>query len=543
MTFYSILFPTPEDEVRSGNHSWLTFRADDRKCDRYTIRGNKIVLNSKELKPDAPMRPGLYLDLNLDQIMDEVLCHETDEELRDIFYRFCPDADMVLYRQEVMKALEDQETGNAFRTFLASMAKAERLLQYGREAHHPAQRDKYTADGAALYCFAIRQLLLQTSGLRIKSQGLLCFLEMVRSYMNEPRFIQPEEQIMRARKALEQISYGLRINDGLLYVDFEAEKTDCVKDIRQDFDTKARWGVEADNSRLEILPFRQAELSPLEVMIMKALSEKYPKAFRDVHEAAQKAQILQEPLIGRFVKEIRFYFLYLDLMEKLRGKGFPFSYTEISEDGGVEIRGAYDLALAIGAGAVVTNDFVLSGEERSVIITGANQGGKTTYARSIGQVAVLAALGLPVPCGSGKMPLYSAVYSQFTQAEDATVDNGKLKEELLRLRPILKSAGKNSLVILNELFSSATAQDALDMAQLTVMDLTDSGAHIIFVTHIDGLRIQHAVSMVAQVQKASGQRLYKIIRAEADGRAYAFEIAQRHHMTFSQIKERIAHGI
>jgi DNA mismatch repair ATPase MutS len=189
------------------------------------------------------------------------------------------------------------------------------------------------------------------------------------------------------------------------------------------------------------------------------------------------------------------------------------------------------------------NDCILSQEERSVIITGANQGGKTTFARSIGQIAVLAALGLPVPCGSAKLKLYSSVFSQFTQAEDAAVDNGKLKEELLRLRPILEGAGENSLVILNELFSSATAQDALDMANLAVRELMDSGALVVFVTHIDGLRIPNAVSMVAQVIKESGQRLYRIIRAEADGQAYAGEIALRYNLDFTQIKERITHGI
>ena len=123
------------------------------------------------------------------------------------------------------------------------------------------------------------------------------------------------------------------------------------------------------------------------------------------------------------------------------------------------------------------------------------------------------------------------------------MDNGKLKEEMLRLRPILQDAGISSLVILNELFSSATAQDALDMAGRALTLLKDAGAHAVFVTHINGLCLDHAVSMVAQVQKASGQRLYRIIRAEADGQAYAGEIARRHRLTFTQIKERIAHGV
>ena len=201
------------------------------------------------------------------------------------------------------------------------------------------------------------------------------------------------------------------------------------------------------------------------------------------------------------------------------------------------------MALAMGAGAVVANDFTLSQGERSAVITGANQGGKTTYARSIGQVAVLTALGLPVPCERACLPLYNAIFSQFTQAEDAAADNGKLKEELLRLRPILQGAGKGSLVILNELFSSATAQDALDMAERTLELLTEAGAHTVCVTHIDGLCPKHAVSMVAQVQRESGRRTYRIMRAEANGQAYAGEIALKHGLAATKIKERIAHGI
>jgi len=543
MTFYSILFPTPEDEARSRNHPWLTFRTDDKRSEKYTVRGNKIVLAPEGSKPDAPMRPGLYLDLNLDQVMDAVLCHETDDELAELFYHFCPDRSMVLYRHEVMQALEEANVRSAFKAFHQSMAKAKRLFAYGMNAHHPAQRDKYTLDGAARYCSAIRLLLLQTIELSIRAQGLVRFLDAVRAYVNEAQFTLMEAKTRQAKDTLEQISYSLCVNGGALQVNFEADVTDYVQGLHHDFDVGSRWGTKEDAGQQEILPFRQVELSPLEVLIMKALMERHPKAFKDAHTAAEGVSNLPKPFIGRFVKEMRFYFLYLDLMEELRGNGFAFTYPEIAEKEEVSIKGVYDLALAIRTKAVVPNDFDLTQGERSTVITGANQGGKTTFARSIGQIAVLTALGLPVPCGSAGLPLYKAIFSQFSQAEDLTVDNGKLKEELLRLKPVLQSAGKGSMVILNELFSSATAQDALDMAGRTLEQLMEAGAHVVCVTHIDGLQVKKSVSMVAQVHEISGQRLYKIMRAEADGQAYANEIALKYHLTFSQIKERIEHGI
>ena len=543
MMFYSILYPEASDEARAMNHPWLTFRSDDKKSGKYTVRGNKIVLAPQGNKEEGIKRPGLYLDLNMDQIMDQVLCHDTDDEMVELFYHFCPDAAMVAYRQEVMRDLEQAEVGSAFRTFLQSMAKAGRLQKYGKEAHHMMQRDKYSVDGMVLYCAAIRQLLLAASGMKLTSQGLLTFFHALRAYVNKAAFIQLEECAGQAKNALEQIACSLRLSGGILHVDFEMDTANYAQAVYLDFDAKAKWGVQADETLLKILPFRQVELSPLEVLVMNALYKKYPLAFHDIHTAAQKACGLYEPFIGRFVKEIRFYFLYLDLMTRLRESGHAFTYPTIGDNSSILIKGAYDMALAILSKAVVPNDFMLSDSERSAVITGANQGGKTTFARSIGQIAVLAALGLPVPCERACLPLYSEIYAQFTQPEDAAVDNGKLKEELLRLKPILQSAGKNSLVILNELFSSATAKDALDMADRTLTLLCDAGAHVVCVTHIDGLCVKHAVSMVAQVQKESGQRLYKILRAEADGKAYVNEIALRHHLTFAKIKERIGHGV
>ncbi len=543
MAFYSILFPTPEDEAQAKDHSWLSFRMDEKRIEKYAVRGNKVVLTSRADAKDAPMRPGLYLDLNVDQIMEEVLCHDADECLTDIFYHLCPNSNCVLYRQDVMRTLEDLEAAQAFRSFLQSFVQAERLLGYGRLAHHNAQRDKYLLDGAVMYSDALRQLIEQTAGLNIRSKGLASFLNAAQAYIQEMRFIQLEEKAKRAKGSLERISYALRLCDGSLYVDFEPDDTDYTQALYQDFDLTVRWGENAQEKQMEILPFRQMELAPLEALVVDALLKKHKKTFDDARMAAQEVSILPEPFLARFSKELRFYFLYLDTMVKLRVKGYDFAYPELNAGDDISLTDAYDMALAICGDTVVANDFILQAGERCAVVTGANQGGKTTFARSIGQIAVLASLGLPVPCNSARLPLYSAIFSQFTKAEDATADNGKLMEELQRLKAILSYAGGKTLVILNELFSSATAQDALDMAGRTLEMLNHSGARTVFVTHIDGLRLSNAASLVAQVQKENGKRTYKIVRADADGHAYAHDIARRYRLTALEIGGRIAHGV
>jgi hypothetical protein len=317
--------------------------------------------------------------------------------------------------------------------------------------------------------------------------------------------------------ALEQISYGLHIHDGLLCVDFEAEKTDCVKDIRQDFDEKARWGVEAEVGRQEILLFRQAELSPLEVLVMKALAEKYPKEFRDVHEAAQASQIIPEPFIGRFVKEVRFYFLYLDLMTKIRGKGCPFVYPDISEEGGIEIRGAYDLALAISTQTVVPNDFVLSDEERSVIITGANQGGKTTFLRSVGLAQAMAQSGLFTAAQSLSCPVYSGVYTHFPNGEDKEMNSGLLEVELRKLDALIGVIRPGALLLMNESFATTTPGEAAFLSGQVTRALRESDITTFFVTHLFGF-----ADALWQLQP-SDVRFLRAPRDTDGGRSYRLE--------------------
>jgi DNA mismatch repair protein MutS len=96
-----------------------------------------------------------------------------------------------------------------------------------------------------------------------------------------------------------------------------------------------------------------------------------------------------EPTIGRFEREVRFYLAYLEFVRRFSAPGLSFTYPEVTAEPGVlSVEDACDLALAIKSVAddkpVVRNDFRLSGRERILAVTGSNQGGKTTFARTIG---------------------------------------------------------------------------------------------------------------------------------------------------------------
>lgn len=524
MGFYSILFPSPEAEECAQQHPWLDVRAkpaDEGWTEPF---------------------PVLFEDLHLDQVVDSILFRDADRDLKAVFTQFCPDAHTIQYRQEILRALENADCLDLFEGFCRSIEESGRCMDCAQKVHHPAQRAKYALDGAALYFEAIQSLLDRASGRAMPAQGLAEFLNAVQAHSKTPEYARLEARIRQAKASVEGISYALRIREGRVLLDFDVQKSDCVSDLEEDLQALMGNTLPEQAARPRIRLFGQLELCPLEARIVDVLERRYAGIFDELRRAATAAAVLPAPFIAHFVREVRFYTRYRAFMQGGQEKGMPFAYPALRSDDEVRIDGAYDLALALKAEGVVANDLSLASGERGAFITGANQAGKTTFLRAIGQIAVLAALGLAVPCRSATLPLFRRIFSHFTQIEDASTDHGKLKEELLRLRPILYQAGADSLVLLNELFSSTTAQDALEMADQTLTRLTEAGARVLCVTHIQGLAPKRMVSMAPQIDPVSHERLYRIVRAPAETHAYADEIARKYRLTHPEIKERIEHG-
>jgi DNA mismatch repair ATPase MutS len=295
--------------------------------------------------------------------------------------------------------------------------------------------------------------------------------------------------------------------------------------------------------------FREhAECNHVEAQILDLVAKLHPETFFKLDAYCAHHDRYLDETISRFDREVQFYLAYLEYTATLKSQGLAFSYPRASaRSKDVHADQTFDLALAtklVQDGApVVCNDFYLTDPERILVVSGPNNGGKTTFARMFGQLHYLASLGLPVPGREARLFLPDRIFTHFEREEDIQTLRGKFEDELFRIHQILQHATGASVLIMNESFGSTTLRDALLVGTQVIERIIDLDALCVFVTFVDELASlsDSTVSMMSTVAAEDpAVRTFKVVRKPADGLAYAAAIAEKYGLTYESLRRRVA---
>jgi DNA mismatch repair protein MutS len=498
-------------------------------------------------QPRRTETPDCFRDLNLDQIFAPILNKIKEFDLDSYFFSSLQDKEIIVYRQDVMRELEDNNLRSLFVAFSKNVYVLGRYMDSVKKSlsSDSAHENNYLMRGRMLdyadrYCREVEALAVGLSSKKLYSAGLRGFADYLCAYSASKAFCALRTHINQLREELSTVEYCMLIKNGTVRIRKYEGQADHSKQILAVFDKFRQGDVKDYRHKLAEEPYAEH----VEAAVLNMVAGLYKDIFTDLNDFCKKNIHFLDVTIVRFAREIQFYLSWLEYIRPLRETGLPFNYPKICDtpEHLYDLDG-FDLALAeITFGETVPNDFVLDAPERIIVVTGPNQGGKTTFARAFGQMHWLASLGLCVPGREASLYLFDHILTHFGREEDLSTLNGKLQDDLVRLHELLSKATSRSIIIVNEIFSSTTLSDALALGGHMMDAISALGAPSVVVTFLDELAShgEGTVSMMSTVKEEDpSQRTFKIIRKPPDGLAYAMNIAGKYGLTYERLSRRL----
>ncbi|WP_373483239.1 DNA mismatch repair protein MutS [Acetobacterium sp.] len=497
------------------------------------------------------LEPAYFRDLNLDQLINAITLDKEDYALKAFFYSPLKQMENIHFRQAIASDLDNDDF------FRSSAVFSEKIFalnqQFGQcltslnrsgDKHQDYLEKGRYLDLIESYCEEVRSYYACLTHSDLKALGFLSLRDFLGDYLHSDAFVNLSGTTSRLKDELFALDYCILINGDTVKVkkyDGEPDHSSEVIQLLERFNPKPQAAAHEDK-------LHEGLAAHVENNILNLAAKLYPQSFAQLNDYCLNHHGFMNPVILNFSRELQFYIAYLDYIRTIKKMGLSFSLPEVTnsktdlynDDG-------FDLVLAAkltkAPAKMVCNSFYLKNNERIILISGPNQGGKTTFSRHFGQIHHLGCLGLPIQGSRSKIFHFDQIFTHFEQEENINSLQGKLSDDLLRMKAIFDAATPNSLVIINEILSSTTLNDAVLIGQKLITMLANLDLICVFVTFITELASCHEkiVSMVSMVSDVDASaRTYTLIRKEPDGLAYANHIVQRYHLDYLSINERIS---
>jgi DNA mismatch repair protein MutS len=495
------------------------------------------------LRKEQAEQPVCFVDLNLDQVVTDIVGKRDEGVLRPLLYSTYRNEQIIRYRQAVFIDLERHDVHLVISRFCEHMSEVRLNLTYAERISYKRHREMVILRAIGTYVETIKALLHGLESLDFHSAGLCNLRQHLITYVSAQPFVALASETDQMRTKLSAIKYGMLFRGDKVTVRKYASEPDSTAGVLEKFARFREEDVEQTVSEQQ----NNFSLNHIEAGILELVGLLFPDVFRSLPDYVGQHVRFIDQTIELFDREVDFYLAYLAYIAPLKKTGLRFCYPEVSaSDKETSVTQSFDLALGATLlreqTPIICNSFHLAGKERMLVVSGPNQGGKTTFARMFGQLHFLAGLGCPVPGHHARLFLADQLFTHFEREEAIENLRGKLEDELVRLRESCRAMTANSVIVLNEIFNSTSLEDQFFLSKKILEKILETDMLAVCVTFIDTLASmsEKSVSMVSTViPDDPARRTFEIVRKPADGLAYALSLAQKRGVTYEQLRVRV----
>jgi len=260
----------------------------------------------------------------------------------------------------------------------------------------------------------------------------------------------------------------------------------------------------------------------------KEMNRKYSIAINDAANALAQSADHLEAFFRQLRDEMAFYVGCLNLGDFLSSVGMEYCIPTMLPLKGFtrEYTDLYDVGLVLMKKSKVDVNTFRSEDKHMYIITGVNQGGKTTFVRSMGQAQMMGQCGMLVGASSYSSSIVDGVYSHFRKEEDSTMESGKLEEELIRMNDIVENLHPGSLVFFNESFAATNEREGSEIHKQIASALVENEVEVFTVTHLVTFALNYSGKIDVEFLRAERNRnnknVYSLIQGEP--KTFSFDV-------------------
>lgn len=426
---------------------------------------------SLSVLPEYPYDKTLLLsDLELDVLLSGMAGDDAPlrEACQAVLLQYSTDREEILYRQEILREVL------AHPEFAREMYAVAAETLYRRKKEHVWLQSQLNA----LFRGAVEILRMTMEQLRklrsiadkytgtFRSAGLVRLLADLRAELSDDYFAEVDAH-------LEELSF----HEGMLLSATFGDKLQGTNYTMRRLSKKGlmrRWLFAPG---ITISSKDEEGLADLEVRKARVLSQNVNILARATDHVLSFFTTLRD--------EIGFYVGCLNLKEALTQAGISVCIPQLSSEPRSRVfSGLVDASLPlIGVKSVVGNDFDYT-DKALYVVTGANQGGKSTFLRSIGQSQLMLQAGMFVAAKHYTGPVSTGLFTHFRKEEDAKMDSGKLDEELARMSRLVCEIRPGATVLFNESFAATNEREGAEIGRQITQALLDSQVEVFTVTHL-----------------------------------------------------------